>query len=74
MLGLEASIETNSPLENWAIFLKEADDPQKQEVIRKLTEKEAGLMQAQKAFRFLISHFPFYFFSCLTPKVEDRLK
>lgn len=49
VLDLEDTIETNSHLENWAIFLKEADNPQKQDVIRKLTEKEAGLMQAQKS-------------------------
>ena len=47
--GLEASVETNSCLENWAIFLKEADDPKKTDIIRKLTSKEAGLMQAQKS-------------------------
>ena len=48
-LGLEDSIDTNSALENWAIFLKEADNPKKKDVIEKLTKKEAGLMQAQKS-------------------------
>ena len=48
-LGLEDSIDTNSSLENWAIFLKEADNPKKQDVIEKLTKKEVGLMQAQKS-------------------------
>ena len=35
--------------ENWAIFLKDADNPKKVDVIRKLTDKEAGLMNAQKS-------------------------
>ena len=47
--GLEDSVETNTALENWAIFLKEADNPKKADVIRKLTDKEAGLMNAQKS-------------------------
>ena len=46
---LEKTLETNTPLENWAIFLKEADNPQKQDIIQKLTNKEAGLMQAKKS-------------------------
>ena len=47
--GLEDSVETNTALENWAIFLKNADNPKKADVIRKLTDKEAGLMNAQKS-------------------------
>ncbi len=47
--NLEESLETNSALENWAIFLKEADNPQKRDVINRLTKKEVGLMQAQKS-------------------------
>ena len=47
--GLENSLETNTALENWAIFLKDADDPNKKDIISKLTDKEAGLMQAQKS-------------------------
>ena len=47
--GLEDSLETNTALENWAIFLKDADNPKKADVIRKLTDKEAGLMNAQKS-------------------------
>ena len=47
--GLEDSLETNTSLENWAIFLKDADNPKKADVIRKLTDKEAGLMNAQKS-------------------------
>ena len=47
--GLEDSVETNTALENWAIFLKDADNPKKVDVIRKLTDKEAGLMNAQKS-------------------------
>ena len=43
----EATIAENTALENWAIFLKEADNPKKQDLIKKLTEKEAGLMNAQ---------------------------
>ncbi len=46
---LEQSLETNTSLENWAIFLKEADDPEKTSVIQKLTQKEAGLMQAKNS-------------------------
>ena len=44
----EMSIKENTALENWAIFLKEADNPHKQDLIKELTKKEAGLMQAQK--------------------------
>ncbi len=47
--GLEDSVETNTALENWAIFLKNADDPKKADVIRKLTSKQEGLMNAQKS-------------------------
>ena len=47
--GLEKTLETNTPLENWAIFLKLADNPKKQDLIQKLTNKEAGLMNAQKS-------------------------
>ena len=46
---LEENIEKNTALEKWAIFLKEADNEKKKSIIRKLTEKEAGLMQAQNA-------------------------
>lgn len=47
--GLEKSVETNTLLENWALFLKEVDNPQKNDVIQKLTKKEAGIMQAQQS-------------------------
>ena len=47
--GLEKSVDTNTALENWAIFLKDADNPDKQEVIEKLTGREAGLMNAKKS-------------------------
>ena len=47
--GLEKTLETNTALENWAIFLKDADNPKKQDVINQLTDKEAGLMQAKKS-------------------------
>ena len=48
-IGLEKSVETNSALENWAIFLKDADNPRKADIINKLTNKQEGLMQAQKS-------------------------
>ena len=46
---LEESVETNTPLENWAVFLKNADNPAKQGIIEKLVKKEAGLMQARES-------------------------
>ena len=46
---LEENVESNTALENWAIFLKNADNPNKKEIIAKLTNTEAGLMQAQKS-------------------------
>ena len=49
VIRLENSIEKNSALENWAIFLKEADNPKKTGIIQKLTEKEAGLMNAKQS-------------------------
>ena len=49
VIKLENSIEKNSALENWAIFLKEADNPKKTGIIQKLTEKEAGLMNAKQS-------------------------
>ena len=47
--ALEASVDTNTPLENWALFLKDADNPNKQDLIQKLASKEAGLMQAKQS-------------------------
>lgn len=47
--GFEDSVETNTALENWAVFLKEADNPKKKDVIEKLMNKEVGLMNAQKS-------------------------
>ena len=44
----EATIKENTALENWGIFLKEADNPLKQDLIKELTKKEAGLMSAQQ--------------------------
>ena len=49
VIKLESSIEKNSALENWAIFLKEADNPKKTRIIQKLTETEAGLMNAKRS-------------------------
>ena len=46
---LENSIEKNTALENWAIFLKDADNPKKTGIIQKLTETEAGLMNAKQS-------------------------
>ena len=46
---LENSIEKNTALENWAIFLKEADNPKKTAIIQKLTETEEGLMNAKQS-------------------------
>lgn len=48
-IGLEESLDSNSPLENWALFLKDVDNPSKKDIIQKLTQKETGLMQAQKS-------------------------
>ena len=47
--GLEKSLDTNTQLENWALFLKDADNPKKNNVIKELTSKEAGLMSAQQS-------------------------
>ena len=46
---LEDRIGQNTALENWAIFLKDADNPKKTGVIKKLTETEAGLMNAKQS-------------------------
>ena len=43
------NIDISTTLENWAMFLKYADDPSKKGLIKKLTEKEEGLMKAQVA-------------------------
>ncbi len=45
----ENRIEKNTALENWAIFLKDADNPKKSGIIQKLTETEAGLMNAKQS-------------------------
>ena len=47
--GLEGTVDTNTALENWAVFLKDADNPEKKDIIDKLTSKQEGLMQAQKS-------------------------
>ncbi len=36
-------------MENWALFLKDADNPKKNDLINKLKVKEAGLMNASKS-------------------------
>lgn len=46
---LEKTLDKNSKLENWAVFLKNADNPEKQDMIKKLTNKETGLMEAKKS-------------------------
>ena len=47
--GLEETVETNTALENWAVFLRDADSPEKKDIINRLTSKEEGIMQAQKS-------------------------
>ena len=47
--SLEQTLESNSMLENWALFLKDADNPTKQTLIHNLAEKEDGIMNAQKS-------------------------
>ena len=47
--ALEKSLDTNSKLENWALFLKDADNPKKHALIDKLAVKEEGLMLATKS-------------------------
>ena len=56
VIKLENSIEKNSALENWAIFLKEADNPKKTRIIQKLTEQEAGLMNAKQSLSSISAH------------------
>lgn len=46
---LEQNPEKNTLLENWALFLKNADNPDKSDIIKKITDKEAGLMEAKKS-------------------------
>ena len=46
---LENTLESNTALEIGAIFLKDADDPQKCGLIQKLQRKENGLMEAHQA-------------------------
>ena len=45
----EKNFEKNTTLENWAIFLRDADNPNKMDLIDELTKKEEGLMQAQQS-------------------------
>ena len=47
--SLEQTLESNSMLENWALFLKDADNPTKQTLIHNLAEKEDGIMNAQQS-------------------------
>ena len=51
----EADFEKNTALENWAIFLKDADNPSKRELINNLANKEAGLMQAKQSLSTISS-------------------
>lgn len=46
---LENSLVTTTALEKWAMFLKDADNSQKSDIIKKLTKNEAGLMEARKS-------------------------
>ena len=43
------SIDKNTSLENWAIFFRYADDIEKRVVIKKITEREEGLMGAKQS-------------------------
>lgn len=53
--ALEKSLESNTLLENWAVFLRDADNPKKVDIIKKLTMKEEGIMQAQKSLSSISS-------------------
>ena len=59
--GIENKIEENSKIENWAVFLKDADNPSKKDIIRTLTGKEEGLMQAQKSLSSISSNRELWF-------------
>ncbi len=53
LAGKEENIEANTSLENWGIFLKEADNPKKANVIKNLTDKEEGIMAAEAALSYI---------------------
>ena len=55
--GKEDSFDNNTALENWAIFLKDADNPKKADLIQKLTNKEAGLMLAKHSLSSISSNY-----------------
>lgn len=46
---LENCLDTTTELEKRAMFLKNADNSQKSDIIKKLTKREAGLMKARKS-------------------------
>lgn len=46
---LEQDPSKNSLIENWALFLKNADNPKKNDIIEEITSTEAGLMEAKKS-------------------------
>lgn len=46
---VEDCLEQNTSAENWAIFLKDADNARKQKLIEQLVEKEEGLMCAKES-------------------------
>ena len=68
---LEKSVETNTRLENWAIFLRDADKPQKQGLVQRLTEKEEGLMNAQRSLS-TISRNRSYWIAQYHQELHDR--
>ena len=43
------NIKDNTALENWAIFFRYADDVTKMEIIKKIIDKEEGIMKAQQS-------------------------
>lgn len=48
-VGKEYNLEENRPIENWAIFLKNAGNPEKKDIIDLITNLEEGLMNARKS-------------------------
>ena len=53
LAGKEANLSANSALENWGIFLKEADNPNKIATIKDLAKKEEGIMAAEFVLTYM---------------------
>lgn len=47
--ALEQNLDGASLIEKWALFLKNADNPDKNAIIKEITNTEAGLMEAKKS-------------------------